>query len=175
MITGWENPFYLKVAKDTPNETVLKINVNVTCKNALDEKDNTTYSSTKTIKLITKYGVVLPQVIDQDMTLTKDNYYIIQNSTVIEPGATVTVTEGTNIQFWTSDSTNPYADQYMASLVVKGKLKCIGTEAEPIEIFPSNLMSNYRVEIYESGSGTINYKYTNLTNLYTNTNGFSVA
>ena len=178
--TGWENPFYVKVAKDAPNETILAINVTVTCKNALDEEDQTTYSSAAAIDLITKSGVVLPQVIDEDMTLTKDNYYIIQNSTVIEAGATVTVTEGTKIQFWTNDSTDPYADQYMASLVVKGKLNCVGTEDEPIEIFPSNLMANYRVEIYESGSGTVNYKYTNLTNLntgerYTTYNGFSKA
>ena len=180
LVTGWENPFYLKIDKETPNETTLKINVKVTCKNALDEKDSTTYVSSTSIKLNTKYGVVLPQVIDENMTLTKDNYYIIQNATVIEAGATVTVTEGTNIQFWTNDSTNPYADKYMASLVVKGKLNCVGTEEEPIEIFPSNLMSNYRVEIYKSGSGTINYKYTNLTNLntgekYTMYTGFSKA
>lgn len=165
--TGWENPFYVKVAKDAPNETILKINVNITCKNALDADDKSTYSSDATIELIVKNGVVLPQIIDEDMTLTKDNYYIIQNSTVIEEGATVTVTEGTNIQFWTNDSTDPYADQYMASLVVKGKLNCIGTEEEPVKIFPSDLMSKYRVEIFERENGEINYNYTNITNLMT--------
>ena len=180
--TGWENPFYVKISKDTPNDTILAINVNITCKNALDAEDKTIYSLKEpvTINLIVKNGVVLPQVIDEDMTLTKDNYYIIQNQTIIEYGATVTVTEGTNIQFWTNDSTDPYADKYMAGLVVRGKLNCVGTEEEPIEIFPSDLMRRYRVEIYESGSGKIYYNHTNLTNLCTavrNTkyNGFTEA
>ena len=178
--TGWENPFYVKVAKDAPNNTILAINVTIACKNALDEEDKSTYSSNATIELIVKNGIVLPQIIDEDMTLTKDNYYIIQNATVIESGATVTVTEGTNIQFWTSDSTDPYADKYMAGLVVKGVLNCVGTEEEPVKIFPSDLMGRYRVEIYESGNGAINYNYTNLTNLYTGTGtglayGFTTA
>ena len=176
---GWEKPFYVKVAKDAPNETILAINVTITSKNALDEKDKSIYSSDTTIELIVKNGIVLPQIIDEDMTLTKDNYYIIQNATVIEEGATVTVTEGANIQFWTNDSTDPYADKYMAGLVVKGKLNCVGTEEEPVKIFPSNLMGNYRVEIYESGNGEINYNYTNITNLHTGGNstsfGFTTA
>lgn len=178
--TGWENPFYLKVSKDAPNETILAINVSIACKNALDENDKHTYSSSTSINLVVKNGVVLPQVIDKDMTLTKDNYYIIPNSTVIEEGATVTVTEGTNIQFWTNDKTDPYADKYMASLVVKGKLNCVGTEEEPVKIFPSDLMGIYSVEIYEKDNGKINYKYTNLTNLntgyrYSSFSGFTKA
>ena len=165
---GWENPFYLKIAKDTPNDTILAINVNIAAKNALDENDDNIYSPLPiTINLIVKNGVVLPQIIDEDMTLTKDNYYIIPNTTVIEEGVTVTVTEGTNIQFWTNDATDAYADSYIAGLVVKGTLNCIGTEEEPIMIFPSDLMGNYRVEIYEKDNGEINYKYTNITNLFT--------
>ena len=175
--TGWKNPFYLKVSKDTPNETILAINVNIDCKNALNESDKKTYSSEPvTINLVVKNGVVLPQIIDKDMTLTKDNYYIIPNSTVIEEGATVTVTEGTNIQFWTNDKTDAYADSYIAGLVVKGKLNCIGTEDEPVKIFPSDLMGRYSVEIYQSGKGEINYKHTDITNLYTGNNtGFAKA
>jgi len=180
--TGWENPFYVKVAKDAPNETILKINVQLTCKNALDEEDKSTYSSDATIELIVKNGIVLPQVIDEDMTLTKDNYYIIQNTTVIEEGATVTVTEGTNIQFWTNDKTDAYADQYIASLAVKGSLNCIGTEEEPVKIFPSDLMGHYPVQIYQKEKGKIYYDYVNITNLltyetgnYSTTDGFVSA
>ena len=182
--TGWENPFYVKVRKDAPNDTILAINVTIECKNGIDKNDDTVYRFGEyppiTIELIVKNGVVLPQVIDEDMVLTKDNYYIIPNSTVIEEGATVTVTEGTNIQFWTDDKNDAYADSYMASLAVKGKLECIGTEEEPVKIFPSDLMGNYRVEIYESGNGKIYYAHTTITNLntgyYNNTyNGFTKA
>lgn len=167
--TGWENPFYLRISKDAPNETILAINVMVESKNALDENDNTVYSLLEpvTINLIVKNGVVLPQIIDEDMTLTKDNYYIIQNTTIIEEGVTVTVTEGTNIQFWTNDSTDPYADSYIAQLVVKGTFNCVGTEEEPVKIFPSELMGDYAVSVYEENNGIINYRYTNITNMNT--------
>lgn len=176
--TGWENPFYVKVAKDAPNDTILKINVTIECKNALDEADETTYSFYGGIELIVKNGVVLPQIIDEDMVLTKDNYYIIPNATIIEEGVTVTVTEGTNIQFWTDDKNDAYADLYMASLVVKGKLECIGTEEEPVKIFPSDLMGKYRVEIYEKDNGKIYYTQTTITNLavdYSSLNCFTRA
>ncbi len=169
--TGWENPFYVKVKKDAPNDTILKINVTIECKNGIDKNDDTIYRFGEyppiTIELIVKNGVVLPQIIDEDMVLTKDNYYIIPNQTVIEEGVTVTVTEGTSIQFWTSDKNDAYADSYIASLLVKGKLECIGTEEEPVKIFPSDLMGNYRVEIYEQGNGEIYYTHTTITNLHT--------
>ena len=36
------------------------------------------------------------------MTLTKDNYWLIPDATLIEAGRHVTVTEGTQIQFWSA-------------------------------------------------------------------------
>ena len=37
------------------------------------------------------------------MVLTKDDYWLVPDATLIEAGVTVTVTEGTQIQFWSAD------------------------------------------------------------------------
>ena len=98
------------------------------------------------------------------MTLTKDNYYIIPNSTVIAEGVTVTVEPGTKIQFWSNDPEDPYADQYIAYLQVEGTFITNGTLEEPVELFPSELMDRYVVEIGEVNNGRVELNYTNITN-----------
>lgn len=162
--TGVENPLVVKVADDCPNDYLINLNVTITFGNGLDEADNGTYTTEGTISFAVRNGVVLPSQIVENMTLTKDNYYIIQNSTVIAEGVTVTVEPGTKIQFWSNDPEDPYADQYIAYLQVKGKFITNGTLEEPVELFPSELMSQYEVCLTEADLGRIDLNYTNVTN-----------
>ena len=165
--TGWEKPIYVKVSPDCPNDYIVRVNVSVSAKNALDESDTASYTGSGSVLLEVRRGTVLPQIIDQDMTLTPDNYYIIQNSTVIEAGATVTVQPGTKIQFWSDDPNDAYADQYIAALTVKGSFLTQGTEEQPVEIFPSQLMDRYRVEIAKSGTDSVvEFRGTKIINPY---------
>ena len=110
--------------------------------NALDTDDLTHYGLPPytAIYLTVRNGKVLPNIIETDMTLTKDNYYIIPNSMIIREGATVTVEPGTNIQFWTNDPLSPYAETSITYLRVDGKFIVQGTEAEPVKMFPSELI-----------------------------------
>ena len=163
--TGWENPFIIKIAKDCPNDYIVKVNVRLSYKNGLDENDKATYTSLGSFILTIRNGVVLPSIIEEDMTLTPDNLYIIPNSTVITEDATVTVQPGTNIQFWSDDPQDPYAATYIASLKVDGSFLVEGTKENPVNIFPSDLMSNYNVELYEGEKGYISLKYAEATNL----------
>lgn len=162
--TGVENPLVVKVADDCPNDYLINLNVTITFGNGLDAADNDTYTTKGIISFAVRNGVVLPGQITEDMTLTKDNYYIIPNSTVIAEGVTVTVEPGTKIQFWSNDPEDPYADQYIAYLQVKGKFITNGTLEEPVELFPSELMSQYEVCLTETGNGKIELNYTNVTN-----------
>lgn len=162
--TGTDSPLVVKVSKNCPNDYLIKLNVTVTFGNALDEDDKTTYKTYGGISFAVRNGNVLPSQITEDMTLTKDNYYIIPNSTVIAAGATVTVEPGTKIQFWSNDPEDPYADQYIAYLQVEGKFITNGTLEEPVELFPSELMGNYGVEIKEVNAGRVELNYTNVTN-----------
>lgn len=164
--TGWKDPFYIKVDDDCPNDYTITLNVTMKYGNGLDDSDTKEYSSTSKIVLKVRRGTILPNKITEDMTLTKDNYYIIPNSTVVMEGATLTIEEGTKIQFWCSDPEDSYADDAITYLKVCGKLISKGTEDEPVEMFPSDWMGKYRVEIYTADKGYASLKYTNVTNPY---------
>lgn len=164
--TGWQDPFYVKIDKNCPNNATITIQVTVTCENGLDEADTEIYRKTSKIRLAVRRGQMLPNKITEDTTLTKDNIYIIPNSMVVMEGVTLTVEPGTKIQFWSSDAQDSYAETGIAYLKVQGKLVCKGTEEEMVELFPSEYMGNYRVEVYASGSGTVDMEYTKVTNPY---------
>ena len=168
--SGWENPFLLTVSTDCPNDYIITLNVTVTCKNALDEEDTKVYTNETTIDLKIRRGTILPDKITEDMTLTADNYYIIPNSTLIAESATVTVEPGTQIQFWSDDPEDPYAETYIAFLQVEGQLLLDGTEDERIHLFPGELMDQYRVEIFRVGNGYVRMKYCDVANGYLNIN-----
>lgn len=163
---GWENPFYIQIAKNCPNDYSVTLNVTITCENALDPGDDTVYETKESIMFTVRRGQILPNRLSEDMTLTKDNYYIIPNSMIIMEGATLTVEEGTHIQFWCSDPSDSYADTAITYLKVAGKLICKGTEEEPVELFPSGWMDRYRVEIYTADNGKVCMEHTNVTNPY---------
>ena len=166
LLTGWENPFYITISEDCPNDYIFTLNVTVTCSNALDEEDTATYQSRSTISLEVRNGTVLPNIIEEDMVLTSDNLYIIPNATVIQAGVTVTVEPGTHIQFWSNEADDPYADKYVAYLRVDGNLFLKGTPEENIYLFPSDLMSNYPVELGANGNGVVTMEYVDATNMY---------
>lgn len=176
MFTAWEDPFYIRIAEDCPNDYIFNVHVTITCKNALDENDTTEYIwgteyDPIVFTLEVRNGVVLPQVIEEDMTLTSDNLYIIPNSTVITEGTTVTVKPGTHIQFWSSDANDPYAQNYIAYLLVQGNFLVEGSKDDPVYIYPSDLMSNYNVEMGATDTGYISLRYADVTNLYCNSDG----
>lgn len=166
LLTGWENPFYITISEDCPNDYVFTLNVTVTSGNALDEEDTAIYESHGSIGLEVRNGTVLPNIIEEDMVLTSDNLYIIPNATVIQAGVTVTVEPGTHIQFWSNEADDPYADKYVAYLRVDGNLFLKGTPEENIYLFPSDLMSNYPVELGAHGNGVVTMEYVDATNMY---------
>lgn len=156
----------VKIADDCPNDYIIALNITVTAKNDLDADDTKVYSSEAKTTINVRRGTILPSIITEDMTLTKDHYYILPNATLIQEGVTVTVEPGTQLQFWTDDPHDAYADTAITYLKVDGTLLCQGTEDEHIRMFPSELMSQYRVELYESDRGTIRLYYTDVVNPY---------
>ena len=152
MVTGWEQPFYLHVSPDCPNDYCIALNVTIHAKNALDENDTTDYTASARVELLVRRGVILTGVCQQDMTLTAENYYIIPTGWRINEGVTVTVEPGTQIQFWCSDPEDAYAQNGIAYIDVRGTLLFNGTEEQPISLFPSAWMDRYVVKIREGGT-----------------------
>ena len=91
------------------------------------------YDTTYTIHIVK--GIILSGEIKNDVTLTEDNYYIVQNYLFIPKGVTVNVEEGTKIQFWASDQYSVYGDNDKAYISVQGRMNFNGTERKPIELF----------------------------------------
>lgn len=156
----------VKIADDCPNDYIIALNLTVTAKNDLDADDTRVYSSGATTTLNVRRGTILPSIITEDMTLTKDHYYILPNATLIQEGVTVTVEPGTQLQFWTDNPNDDYADTAITYLKVDGTLLCQGTEDEHIRMFPSELMDRYRVQVYRGDKGTIKLYYTDVVNPY---------
>lgn len=165
LFTAWEKPFYITVAPDCPNDYIFTLNVTMSCTNGMDPEDKAEYVTQGTVQLRVRSGKVLPSVISEDMTLTSDNLYIIPSGTVITKGTTVNVESGTHIQFWTADPEEPYANTYMASLCVNGTLNINGTREDPVYIYPSDLMSEYAVQMYAKNGGELNMTWADVTNL----------
>lgn len=156
MVISVNNPFTITVDKNTPNDHVIPINVTIEATNGLDENDNNNYTFKykRAFNIIVRNGRELPNLITEDMTLTKDTYWIIPNATTIDEGVTVTIEPGTQIQFWSTEPEDPYADKTMAYLQVKGKLLANGTAEEPIEMFASALWPGFEVKVFSTKSLT---------------------
>ncbi len=161
-VIGVETPLQFKVADNCPNDYMCDINVKITWKNGLDDKDKTTYSSNgETVQIVVQKGVLLPKVIDKDTTLTKDKYYILNNPMVVNSGATLTIEPGVTVQFYAS-STDKYANEYgKLQFSNNGKVIAKGTENEKIVFKPSGLFSTLPITF---GGSNYNFDYCEFTN-----------
>jgi uncharacterized protein YjdB/subtilisin family serine protease len=150
VVTGVNLPFKIQAAANTPNDHIVPVNVTITARNGFDPQDATVYTYNSGFSVMVRNGVELPGVIDKDMTLTKDKYWIVPNSTLIREGATVTVEPGTQIQFWSAEPEDPYAEKSMAYIEVRGKFLVNGTAEEPVEMFASGMYPGYEVKVYST-------------------------
>lgn len=135
-LTGISNPIRFKIKEGTPNDIQITFNISITAKNGLDERDDNLYSSSASYTLTVQNGVALSGIINEDMTLTNDKLWILENNVLIPEGVTVTVEPGTRIQFWSADPNNKYGAKANVYLQVEGRFIAEGTEEQPIEMYP---------------------------------------
>lgn len=137
-LTGVSNPIRFKIKEGTPNDIQITFNFTITAKNGLDEKDTVVYTvyPKPSYTLTVQNGVALSGIINEDMTLTNDKLWILENNVLIPEGVTVTVEPGTRIQFWSADPNNKYGANANVYLQVEGRFIAEGTEEQPIEMYP---------------------------------------
>ncbi|MFM8442377.1 MAG: IPT/TIG domain-containing protein, partial [Methylococcus sp.] len=163
-IIGVANPFRFTVSATCPNDHVIPFKLTMTARNGLDPNDAASYTTTGRFYLIVQRGRELPRLIDQDMTLTKEDYWLVPDGTLVNPGVTLTVTEGTQVQFFTSDSASPYARVGKAQIQVEGNLRVRGTADEPVQIFPSPLFPTRPIQVRAVNEGDVIFEYAEITN-----------
>ena len=163
------DPIRFIVSPDTPNDTEIRLTITATTTNGYDLEDETIYYGyvAGTNYLPAYYfrvqaGRSIKGTISEDMTLTNDYLWIVENSVYIPEGVTVTVEPGTKIQFYSSEYDTAYASAVVPYINNDGIFNAIGTEDEPIEMYPGVGFENYAVEIFGYGIETL--KYCNITN-----------
>jgi len=156
------DPIRFTVAANTPNDTEICINLTVTTTNGADLTDTATYVAEAEHTFRVQAGRSLRGTIYEDMTLTNDYLWIVENSVLIPEGVTLTVEPGTKIQFWSSDYENAYNVKALVEINCEGTLNAIGTADAPIEMFPGAGFEKYAVVIY--GTGTETLRYCNIIN-----------
>jgi len=163
-ITGVRNPFRFSVSASCPNNHLIPFRVTMTARNGLDPQDSQVYTSQSRFSLMVQRGRELPRIISQDMTLTKDDFWLVPNQVLIESGATLRVTEGTQIQFWSTDPNKPYTGGARALWQVEGNLFVQGSADDPVELFNSPAYPAYPVVINVAGSGAAEMRYARVLN-----------
>lgn len=163
-VTGVEHPFQFTTNPDTPNDHVIPFRLTMTARNGFDPEDPQFYSYVSYFYLLVQRGMVLPYLITEDMTLTKDYFWLINNPTLITEGTTLTVTEGTQIQITVPEITDPYSQPVKPRLQVEGSLIITGTPNEPVELFTGLNRIEFPIQILQKGAGYTSISYAKITN-----------
>lgn len=161
-LTGVSNPIRFKIKEGTPNDIQITFNISITAKNGLDERDTKLYSTGSSYTITVQNGVVLRGVINEDMTLAADKYWIIDNNVLVPTGVTLTVEPGAQIQFWSTDPSDPYANEADVYLKVEGNFIAKGTIDDPIEMFTGKDYEDSGIII----EGNAELCYCNIMNPY---------
>ncbi|MCX6873147.1 MAG: S8 family serine peptidase [Verrucomicrobia bacterium] len=158
VITGVERPFVFQVSSDCPNDHVIPFEITFTFLDGWDPGNTTPFTRVNRFNFTVQRGKNLPTVISSDMVLTADEYWIVGGPVLIEPGATLTVMPGTQIQ-WGAISDDPYnPGPQTGSMIVRGNLCIEGTCEQPVAMFPSYLVGGQGVGIGVQG-GTADMSY----------------
>jgi len=162
-ITGVRNPFRFMVDPNTPNDHVIPFKLTMVANNGYDPSA-APLVFTSGFNLLVQRGIELPYIITEDMTLTKDYYWLVSDASLIAAGATVTVTEGTQMQFFSADPEDPYSQNARPQLQVEGALRVQGTVTEPVEMFTGLLWQGYPIQIRQMMGGSTLLRYARVTN-----------
>lgn len=157
LLTSVSNPIRFKVAQNTPNDAEICINITVTTTNGADSNDKATYEVTANKTFRVQAGRGISGTLTEDTTLTNDYLWVIENSLYVPEGITLTIEPGTKVQFYSSDYEDAYGGKTIANIICSGTLNAIGTENEPIEMYPGTGFEDLCVEIYGEGMETLKY------------------
>jgi len=165
LLVAIDNPIRFRISPETPNDTQIKINLTVTTTNGYDPEDDAEYTTnpapvSHTFRVQAGRGI--SGTLTEDTTLTNDYLWIIENTLLVPEGITLTIEPGTKVQFYSSDYEDAYGQKTIAAINNEGIFNAIGTEDEPIEMYPGAGFEQYYVEI--SGDGVETLKYCEIIN-----------
>jgi subtilisin family serine protease len=166
VITGVETPFVVLVDPNCPNDHIIPFELTTTYKNGWDPEDENIYQQIDRFSYVVQRGQNVPTVISEDTVLTSDEYWMVAGPVLVEEGATLTIEEGTQVQFG-SISDDPYnPGPQNGYLLVRGNLVVEGTVSNPVSMFPSYLVSGQTAQITVEDNGQCVMQYVEIRNPY---------
>jgi len=185
LVTGVANPFVFSVAADTPNNHIIPFTLTMTAENGLDPDDASSYSFSSTFSLVVQRGRELPSIIDSDaagtdggnldtdgtedgiITLDASALWIVDKPVLIGTDITLKVTEGAQMQFWSSSPDAAQVAWRPAYMHVEGTLDISGTATNPVKLFSSALFPTRVVNIFKGNAAAIiKMNYSEIQNIH---------
>jgi hypothetical protein len=165
VITGVSRPFVFTVSPDCPNDHVIPFELTFTFYDGWNPGNPDPITRVERFNYAVVRGRDLPTVISSDMELTAQDYWIVKGPVLIEPGVTVRVRPGTQMQ-WGGLSSDPYnPGPQNGSILVRGTLLVEGTVTNPVSFFPSTIVSGQNTAITVE-SGVVDFRYAKVRNPY---------
>ncbi len=162
---GVQNPFRFTTDPDTPNDHLIPFRLTITADNGYNPSDpEAPFTFTSYFFLMVQRGIELPYLITENTTLTKDYYWLVPRATLIATGAKLTITEGTQLQFWTDERGGPYEFIHHPGLQVEGELLVQGTNNEPVELFNGAQWTGFEVQIAKNEGGSVSLDHIKIEN-----------
>ncbi|MHB1038240.1 MAG: Calx-beta domain-containing protein [Pirellulales bacterium] len=162
VITGVDRPFVFTVSPDCPNDHIIPFEMTLNFEDGWS-RDHTAMTRVSRFEYIVQRGKNIPRVISTDLELTAADYWIVGGPVLVESGATLTIREGTQIQ-WGAISDDPYnPGPQQGYIIVRGALSILGTEDRPVNLFPSYLVSGQTTRITVDG-GRADLQYATVRN-----------
>ncbi len=184
LVTGVTSPFVFSVAENTPNNHIIPFTLTMTAENGLDPNDSNSYTFTSKFNMVVQRGRELPSFVDGDaagtdggdldtdgvengiVTLDSSALWIIDKPVLVAVGTTLAVTEGAQIQFWSSSPDATQTQWRPAYLRVEGTLDINGSALNPVEIFTSSLYPRRLINIIKAtDAAVLKLNYANVTKI----------
>lgn len=134
-----ESPFLVKISPDCADGRIIRFVLEATC-------DNITEPLSQEIEFTVENGVELSGVLEKDLTLTPDKYYIVTGNLAIPENVTLTILGGTKINL--KDN---------VSIKCDGHIKTYGSGKEKISFRPANLSSGIIKPLIFTTTDTLKY------------------
>ena len=137
------------VLDSCPNNYRISFNAHITC------DGNYVFNDDFDIEI--DNGIILPTRIKSNYTLLKNTKYIVAQTVVVEKGATLTIEEGAEVQYFTQNFAS-YFNTDAPYITVVGTLNINGTKENKVIMRPYETYQYYVCGIYSVDGSTINIK-----------------
>ena len=167
-LIGVENYLEFKVDDTCPNDYIMKLNLEISYTNGLNNEDHNTYKNNGSkLDFTVVSGEFLPSIIKENTTFPGNKRYILVEDMIIPIGVTVTFEAGAKIQYYADENSGEASIKYSPSFIVSGSLYFNGTKDNMINFGPSESHSNFVCKIkINHYNHVVIFNYTNIVNLY---------